>query len=145
MNMAQHTAVDVIGRLRVIQGLCEEIATRLEDEGSAQTIPRNFEYEGRRTALLEIAEEIGKTMLSLETAASPHQVDESIQTLFGNIENRKQQNEEEQSRNLEYQHNFRMSELYFTPRGAIAGCEKALEWLRESLKSAGYAQRLKTS
>lgn len=143
MHIAQNTAVEVIERLRVIQGLCEEIATRLEDEASAQTIPRNFEYEGRRTALLEIAEEIGQAMHSLEGATTPDQVDETIQVLFEHIEQRKQLNTEDQSNNVEYQHNFRMSSLYFTPRGAIVGCEKALEWLRESLKSAGYPQRLK--
>jgi hypothetical protein len=135
MRTAQNTTVEVIERLRVIQGLCEEIATRLEDEGSAQTIPLNFEYDGRRAALLEIAGEISKTMLSLANATSPNQVDESIQALFKHIEQRKAENEEAQARNVEHKHNFRKSGLYFTPRGAITGCEKALEWLRESLKA----------
>jgi hypothetical protein len=136
MHTAQNTTVEMIERLRVIQGLCEEIATRLEDEGSAQTIPLNFEYDGRRTALLEIAEEIGRTMISLEGATTPNQVDEAIQALFSYIERLKVQNEEAQAHNVEYKHNFRMSGLYFTPCGAITGCEKALEWLRESLKAS---------
>jgi hypothetical protein len=135
MSTVQHTSIEVIARLRVIQDLCEKIATRLEDEGSAQTIPLNFEYEGRRTALLEIAEEIGKTMVILESA-TPTQVEEAINALFGYIEQRKTQNEDAQASNAEYKHNFRMSSLYFTPRGAITGCEKALEWLRESLKAS---------
>jgi hypothetical protein len=142
MHAAQNTAVEVIERLRTIQGLCGEIATRLEDEASAQTIPRNFEYDGRRTALLETAEEISKVMVLLELTTSPDQIDKLLQNLFGYIEARKQQNADEQARNVEYQHNFRMSGLFFTPRGAIAGYDKALEWLRESLKSAGYPQRV---
>jgi hypothetical protein len=136
MHTAQHTSIEVIARLRVIRDLCEKIATRLEDEGSAQTIPLNFEYDGRRTALLEIAEEIGRTMVSLEGTTTPTQVDEAIQMLFGYIEKRKTQNEEAQAQNAGHKHNFRMSGLYFTPRGAISGCEKALEWLRESLKAS---------
>jgi hypothetical protein len=145
MQTAQQTTVEIISRLRVIQDLCAEIAARLEDEGVAQTIPRNFEYDGRRTALLEIAEEISKTMLLLEAATTSDQIDETIQALFDHIEQRKTQNEEAQAQNVEYKHNFRMSSLYFTPGGAIAGCDKALEWLRESLKSAGYPERLKAS
>jgi hypothetical protein len=136
MHIALNTTVEVIARLQVIQDLCQEIATRLEDEGSAQTIPLNFEYEGRRTALIEIAEEIGKTMLVLESITTPGQLDEAIQALFGYIEQRKAQNEEAQASNAEHKHNFRMSGLYFTPRGAITGCEKALEWLREALKAS---------
>src|SRR5436190_6861726 len=101
MHAAQQTAVEIISRLRVIQGLCAEIATRLEDEGVAQTIPRNFEYDGRRTALLEIAEEISRTMLLLEGEAAD-QVDETIQALFEHIERCKTQNEEAQAQNGEY-------------------------------------------
>ena len=134
MTVVQPVGIDVIERLRVIQGLCEDIATRLEDEASAQTIPRNYEYEGRRTALLEIAGEIGKTMTALEGLSDPQQINEIVQTLLTQVETRKQHNLEEQERNQEFQSNFRMNGLYFTPRGAIAGCEKALEWLHTSLK-----------
>ena len=134
MMVVQQTAVDVIERLRVIQGLCKDIATRLEDEASAQTIPRNYEYEGRRTALLEIASEIGKTMTTLEGISDPKVVNTKVRALLSQVEVRKQQNQEEHERNEEFRHNFRMSGLYFTPKGAIAGCEKALEWLHASLK-----------
>ncbi len=145
MDITQNTTTEVIERLRIIESLCVEIATRLEDEASAQTIPRNFEYDGRRNALLEIGVEIGQAMRKLECVTSPEQVDAAVQTLFEHVEQRKLKNAEAQAQNAEYQHNFRMSGLYFTPRGAIAGCDKALEWLRESLKSAGYPQRLKAS
>ena len=74
-------------------------------------------------------------MRSLERATTPAQVDASIQVLFRYIEELKAQNEEAHARNTEHKQNFRMSGLYFTPRGAITGCEKALEWLRESLKA----------
>lgn len=134
MMVIQQTAVDVIERLRVIQGLCKDIATRLEDEASAQTIPRNYEYEGRRTALLEIASEIGKTMTTLEGISDPKVVNENVRSLLTQVQARKQRNQEEHKRNEEFRHNFRMSGLYFTPQGAIAGCEKALEWLHASLK-----------
>jgi hypothetical protein len=134
MMVDQHTAVDVIERLKVIQGLCQDIATRLEDEASVQTIPRNYEYEGRRTALLEIASEISKTMTTLENASDPKVVNENVRALLSQIETRKQHNQGEHERNEEFRHNFRMSSLYFTPKGAIAGCEKALEWLYASLK-----------
>jgi hypothetical protein len=145
MDITKNTSTEVIERLRMIKGLCVEIATRLEDEASAQTIPRNFEYDGRRNALLEISVEIGHVMQELHSVTSPEQVDTTIQALFKQIEQRKQKNTEAQAQNAEYQHNFRMSGLYFTPRGAITGCEKALEWLRESLKSAGYPQRQEAS
>jgi hypothetical protein len=141
MPIALHTATEVIERLRVIQGLCGEIATRLEDEASVQTIPRNFEYEGRRTALLAIAGEIGKTMTDLESISEPEKLGDCIQGLFEQVETRKKLNLEEQERNQEYQNNFRLSGSYFTPRGEVAGCEKTLEWLRESLKSAGFPQK----
>lgn len=134
MTLVPHIETDVIERLRVIQGLCQDIATRLEDQASAQTIPRNYEYDGRRTAMLEIADEIGKTITALEDVCDPKQIDESVQALLTQVETRKQRNLEEQERNQEFQHNFRMNGLYFTPRGAIAGCEKALEWLHASLK-----------
>lgn len=134
MMVGQQTAVDVIERLRVIQGLCKDIATRLEDEASAQTIPRNYEYDGRRTALLDIAGEIGKTMTTLEAISDAKVVDEHVRALLSHVETRKQRNQEEQERNEEFRHNFRMSGLYFTPKGAIVACEKALEWLHASLK-----------
>jgi hypothetical protein len=137
VTIVPSTSTEVIERLRMIQALCLEIANRLEDEASAQTIPRNFEYEGRRSALLTIADEISKTIDTLEQDSSSDKVRDSIQTLYTQVEARKQQNQEEQERNVDYQHNFRMSGLYFIPRGAVTGCEKALEWLRESLKSVG--------
>jgi hypothetical protein len=134
MTVVEHTTVDVIERLRVIQGLCQDIATRLEDEASAQTIPRNYEYDGRRIALLEIASEIGKTMITLEGVSDPKLVNEKIRALLTQVETRKQHSQEEKVRNEEFRHNFRMNGLYFTPQGAIVACEKALEWLHASLK-----------
>jgi hypothetical protein len=130
----QSLSVDVVDRLRMIKGLCREIATRLEDEASVQTIPRNYEYDGRRTALLEIAGEIDIAVSELEKISDPERVHARVRALFAQVEARKQHNLEEQERNKEFQHNFRMSQTYFTPRGAIAGCEKVLEWLREALK-----------
>jgi len=135
MTIVPNAPAEVIERLRMIQGLCAEIANRLEDEASAQTIPRNYEYEGRRGALLAIANEISRTIDALGSTPSPEQVSAGVQALYTQVEARKRQNQEEQERNLDYQYNFRMNGLYFTPRGAVAGCEKALEWLRESLKS----------
>lgn len=132
--VVQQTAVDVIERLRVIQGLCQDIATRLEDEASAQTIPRNYEYDGRRTALLEIADEIGKTIIALEDISDAKVVDEQVSALLSQVETRKQRNQEEQERNEEFRNNFRLSGSYFTPKGAIVACQKALEWLHASLK-----------
>lgn len=134
MMVVQQTAVDVIERLRVIQGLCQDIATRLEDEASAQTIPRNYEYDGRRTALLEIADEIGKTIIALEDISDAKVVDEQVSALLSQVETRKQRNQEEQERNEEFRNNFRLSGSYFTPKGAIVACQKALEWLHASLK-----------
>ena len=107
---------------------------RLEGEASAQTIPRNYEYEGRRTALLEIAGEIGKTMTVLDSVSDPKVVNENVHALLTQIETRKQHSQEEKERNEEFRHNFRMNGLYFTPQGAIVACEKALEWLHASLK-----------
>lgn len=134
MMVMQQTAVDVIERLRVIQGLCQDIATRLEDEASAQTIPRNYEYDGRRIALLEIAGEIGKTITTLENTSDAKMVDEHVRTLLSQVETRKTRNQEEQERNEEFRSNFRLSGSYFTPKGAIVACEKVLEWLHASLK-----------
>ena len=141
MSAAEHTSVELVERLRVIKGLCEEIANRLEDEASSLTIPRNYEYDGRHTALFAIAGEIEQTMRELPGISDSEKLNERIQLLFSQIEARKRQHQEEQERNYEYRHNFRLSGLYFTSRGVIAGCDKALEWLRESLKSAGYPQQ----
>jgi hypothetical protein len=134
MMVVQQTAVDVIECLRVIQGLCQDIATRLEDEASAQTIPRNYEYDGRRLALLEIAGEIDKTITTLENTTDTKVVDEHVRALLSQVETRKTRNQEEQERNEEFRNNFRLSGSYFTPKGAIVACEKALEWLHASLK-----------
>jgi len=139
MTVVEQTSVEIVDRLRVIQGLCLDIAVRLEDEASAQTIPRNYEYDGRRTALLEIADEIDKAMTAIQGMSDSKLVQEQVKTLLAQVEARKQRNLEAQQLNQEYQHNFRMNGLYFTPRGAVAGCEKALEWLNASLKLSDEA------
>jgi hypothetical protein len=125
---------NVLDQLRLIQHLCCDIAARLELEGPASTIPRNFEYEGRCTALREAADEIGKTIDELQRATSAREFGEQLQSLMSVLEHRRKYSRAEKDKNYDYRNNFSLSNLYYLPLGAEIGYDRALELLRESFK-----------
>jgi hypothetical protein len=126
---------NVLEQLRLIQKLCQDIAARLETEGPAYTIPRNFEYEGRCGALREAADEIGKTINEVQRATSAQELRERLQSLMSVLEHRKKYSRGEKEKNYDYRSNFSLSNLYYLPMGAEIGYDKALELLRESFKA----------
>jgi hypothetical protein len=127
---------NVLEQLRLIQNLCQDIAARLEKEGPASTIPRNFEYEGRCDALRQAASEIGKTIDEVQRATSAHELRERLQSLMSVLEHRRKYSKSEKENNYDYRNNFSLSNLYYLPLGAEIGYDKALELLRESFKAA---------
>jgi hypothetical protein len=127
---------NVLEQLRLIQKLCQDIAMRLETDGPAYTIPRNFEYEGRCDALREAAGEIGKTIDEVQRATSAQELRERLQSLMSVLEHRKKYSRGEKEKNYDYRSNLSLSNLYYLPMGAEIGYDKALELLRESFKAS---------